>query len=33
YIYQENKILNLPKDELKKIAKPATIALAINQKI
>lgn len=32
YIYSESKILDLPKDELKKITKPATIALAINQK-
>ncbi|MDX2331039.1 Ppx/GppA family phosphatase [Campylobacter hepaticus] len=32
YVYQENKILNLAKDELKKIIKPSTIALAINQK-
>lgn len=32
YLYDEHKELNLPVDELKKIAKPATIALAINQK-
>ncbi len=32
YLYNENKELDLSVDELKKIAKPATIALAINQK-
>ena len=32
YLYNENKELDLPMDELRKIAKPATIALAINQK-
>lgn len=32
YIYNDNKKINLSKDELKKITKPTTIVLAINQK-
>lgn len=32
YIFNEFKELNLPKEELKKIAKPASIALSLNQK-
>lgn len=32
YIYNQNNNLYLPKDELKKLIKPATIAIAINQK-
>ncbi|MCX2683482.1 Ppx/GppA phosphatase family protein [Campylobacter sp. MIT 21-1685] len=32
YIYNQNKHLYLPKDELKKLIKPAAIAIAINQK-
>lgn len=32
YIYNSTQKLDLPKDELKKISKPTTIALAINQK-
>ncbi|KAA6227130.1 MULTISPECIES: Ppx/GppA phosphatase family protein [unclassified Campylobacter] len=32
YIYNDEKMLNLPLDEIKKIAKPEVIILAINQK-
>ncbi|WP_276883123.1 Ppx/GppA phosphatase family protein [Campylobacter cuniculorum] len=32
YLYNEDKELDLPIDELRKISKPTTIALAINQK-